>query len=161
MVQADLGRGNACAGVQGVRMPSNGLFCCSGAEDGGPIGADVDKFVNMIDTARTFPDQSAMIPGRLKASEKGSWQFEIQRAVFERQTFFACGLDGKHGSDDLTASYCEEHFCMMRNQRTFGGALQDNSPFRGNLWVGKGGGGALANLYYLGAPVTMFFLSPS
>lgn len=132
---------------------------CSSRPEPPHVGRDLQQFEKMIDTARTNPDISAMIPGRMAPSEKGTWQYEVQKAVFERQTVFACGLDGKHGGRGLMEAYREDHFCLMRNQRTFGGALQDSTPSRMNVWVGEGHGGALANLYYVGAPVSISFLS--
>jgi hypothetical protein len=119
------------------------------------VGRDLKQFVQMIDTARLNPDVSAMIPGRLDKKQAGSWQYELQKAVFMRQTDFACGLDGNHGAEKLTTAYAQDHFIMFRNQRTFGQMLQDTPPMRMSMWCGKGHGGNFFNLRYVGAPVSI------
>ena len=51
----------------------------------GSVGGDKKQFIKMIDTARLNPDVSAMIPGRMKKSEAGSWQHELQQVIFKLQ----------------------------------------------------------------------------
>ena len=55
-----------------------------------------------------------------------------------------------HGSKKLKEAYAENHFIMMRNQRTFGQMLQDTPPTRMDMWCGRGQGGALNNLLHVG-----------
>lgn len=123
------------------------------------VGRNIKQFVKMIDTARLNPDESAMIPGRLNKKDAGSWQHEVRQAVFAVQTAFACGLDGKHGGEILRDSYAQDHFVMLRNQRTFGQMLQDTPPARLNIWNAKGHGGGLFNLWYVGLPISMKLLT--
>lgn len=127
------------------------------------VGKDKIQFKAMIDAARSTPDQSAMIPGRLVASDyedtTPTWQAEVRRAVFDVQIDFAMILDGKHGYKAAVQCYAENHYIIFSNQRTFDTNNGDSKSMRMMMWSGNNHGGFWKNLTTFGLPVTLNFIS--
>ena len=127
------------------------------------VGKSKEQFKAMIDAARTNPNAvSAMIPGRLTASDKGSssWQADVRRAVFDPQIVFSMILDGEHGHEAAIDCYTSDHFILFSNQRTFDTDNGDSPPARMMIWNGESNLGSIFyNLFNFGLPVSLGLIS--